>query len=197
MNEDVLNDLQSVRPCAQIRSLRVRTFVCVRTHRNAITHRTITWRWPKAMSVWWTAVMWIWILKKKSFFCFYFSMMRVESFIFNAAHKSIHYEDGKALLTAESCSLCAKKHFRLEAIHTPNSPGTPYGTLTKSVGFNSHVHLDKSPEKTFGKGSPVNENLKGNWTNQSQHQLSQLASAWDFVLVWGATLDGCSWVVFN
>lgn len=39
MSEDVSNDLHSVRPCAQIRSLLVspRTLVCVRTH--AITHR--------------------------------------------------------------------------------------------------------------------------------------------------------------
>lgn len=33
-----------------------------------------------------------------------FSMMHVEGFIFNVKHKPIHYKDGKALLTAESCS---------------------------------------------------------------------------------------------
>lgn len=42
--------------------------------------------------------------KNNSFSPALFSMLHDEGFFFNAAHKPIHNEDGKALLTAESCS---------------------------------------------------------------------------------------------
>lgn len=206
MSEDVSNDLHSVRPCAQIRSLleSPRMFVCVRTHGNAITHRerqhrTITWRRAKAMSAWWTAVMWIWILKKKkSFSPALFSMMHVEALIFNAAHKPIHSEDRKALLTAESCSsriYVLKNILGLYRFSPPIPPARHTGRWLNPLDLTPASIWTRAQRKRLEREGPVNKNLNGNFT--FFWLLVELVSISLRLRIGGATLVGWTWVFFN
>lgn len=44
--------------------------------------------------------------------------------------------------------------------------GTADGRFLKSVGFISHVYLEKSPESVFGNERPIKKKLQENWTNR-------------------------------